>query len=489
MMGTAALRVFALQNAIPLIDRSITDCLIIFTRYPLPGKAKTRLIPAIGAEAAAQLQRKMTEHTLRQAWIWQAGIDPETRQRTGGKTEIWFARSDSRSDSQSDSRSDSRSDSQSDSSEASDQQQMQAWLGSQWHYRAQPEGNLGDRLIQAIQAAFATGMQRVVTIGTDCPGLNATRMRQAFTALDQADLVLGPALDGGYYLIGLRQFVPDLFAGIAWSTATVLQQTVEIAERLGLTVAYLEPLSDVDRAADLPVWQAIEQAQPWLSVVVPAFNEENRINPVVQSIRQTALIEIIVVDGGSDDRTVDRAMELGVTVLQTALGRSLQMNAGANAAAGKVLLFLHADTQLPSDFLIWIQQILMQPGTVAGAFELKIDGVQPGLRWVEWGVKWRSRLLQLPYGDQAIFVPAEIFQQTGGFPDLPIMEDFEWVRRLRHLGKIGIAPAPVLTSGRRWQQVGIWRTTWINQLVIAAYFLGLSPDRIARWYRGAGKLR
>lgn len=461
-----------MQTAIPTTP-SRSDRLIVFTRYPLAGKAKTRLIPAIGAEAAAVLQRQMTEHTLRQAWIWQMGVE-----NAAGSVTVWFARSEA--------------------SEAIDRQRLQDWLGTQWCYQPQAAGDLGERLIQAIQSAFAAGMQRVVTIGTDCPGLDASRMGQAFAALNRADVVLGPAIDGGYYLIGLRRLVPELFQGIAWSTETVLQQTVAIADRLGLSVAYLEPLADVDRPEDLAVWRSVQQTRPLLSIIIPVLNEESRIVEVVRSIWQQSSEEqpdaisppqkpeIIIVDGGSQDETVARSIELGVAVLHTSAGRAAQMNAGATAAAGDILLFLHADTQLPPQFLPLIQQTLAQPGIVAGAFELQIDGPQPGLRWIERGVKWRSRLFQLPYGDQAIFVKTAVFQQTGGFAELPIMEDFEWVCRLRRCGKIALAPAAVLTSGRRWQRLGVWRTTWINQLVIAAYFLGISPDWIARFYRGGG---
>jgi uncharacterized protein len=202
---------------------------------------------------------------------------------------------------------------------------------------------------------------------------------------------------------------------------------------------------------------------------------------------QPGLVEVIVVDGGSSDQTVERALQLGATVLRTTPGRAQQMNSGANAATGKLLLFLHADTHLPQNFLALVQQTLAQPGTIAGAFDLGIRGHQLGLRWVEWGVKWRSRRLQLPYGDQALFLAAHTFHQLGGFAELPIMEDFELVQRLRQRGRISIAPAQVITSGRRWQKLGVCQTTLINQLVIAAYFLGVSPNRIARFYRGVLK--
>lgn len=208
-------------------------CLIIFTRYPVAGKAKTRLIPALGAEGAANLQRQMTEHTLAQVQTLQ--------QQFALDVEVWFAATSARQ---------------------TEQQQMQNWLGNHWHYQPQQGNDLGERLLYAIQSAFVAQRQSVVTIGTDCPSLTANHIQQAFQLLSQHDLVLGPATDGGYYLIGLRRFIPDLFIGIAWSSETVLQKTVETATRLGLSIAYLDRLTDIDRPEDLGVWQAIQEAMP-----------------------------------------------------------------------------------------------------------------------------------------------------------------------------------------------------------------------------------
>jgi rSAM/selenodomain-associated transferase 2 len=159
------------------------------------------------------------------------------------------------------------------------------------------------------------------------------------------------------------------------------------------------------------------------------------------------------------------------------------MNVGAVAASGDILLFLHADTRLPIGFDVMVRTALAQPGIVAGAFALRIDAEMGSLRLVEWGVNVRSRFLQMPYGDQAIFLTRQIFNEIGGFPELPIMEDFELMQRLKSLGKIAFIPVPVITSARRWLQKGIWQTTLLNQIIIIAYYLGVSPMRIWSWYR------
>ncbi len=415
------------------------------------------------------LQRQMTEHTLRQV---EQLVSERLEQPEPIALEIWYA------------------------GEEGDRAQMQQWLGAKWNYQAQGTGDLGDRMARAFQAAFASGVEQVVIIGSDCPQLDADRLSQAFRSLQAHDLVLGEATDGGYYLIGLWQFVAELFVSIDWSTERVLQQTLEIAKRLSLSIAILEPLTDIDRPEDLPIWEAVRQEaeqsrlsalelsapnSPKLSVVIPVLNEADALAAILPTVLQDG-IEVIVVDGGSHDGTVARAK--GAKVIASQVGRAKQMNAGAAIATGETLLFLHADTRLPANFASWIEHTLEQPGTIAGAFELSIEGNQLGLRCVEWGVKWRSRLLQMPYGDQAIFLKADIFTALGGFADLPIMEDFELVQRLRALGKVAIAPAAVVTSGRRWQKLGILQTTLINQLVIAAYFLGVPPAAIGQWYRG-----
>ncbi|MBD2541354.1 TIGR04282 family arsenosugar biosynthesis glycosyltransferase [Coleofasciculus sp. FACHB-SPT36] len=193
------------------------ECLIVFTRYPEPGKAKTRLIPVLGEDGASNLHRQMTEHTLSQVRELQS--DRATR------VEVYFT--------------------------GGDQQLMEDWLGADIIYQPQGEGDLGQRMKSAFQTAFAAGMEGVAIVGTDCPGLDAKIMAQAFEQLNGHDLVLGPAIDGGYYLIGLRRIIPELFEEINWGTSEVREKTVAIAISLGLAVAYLPPLFDVDRPEDL----------------------------------------------------------------------------------------------------------------------------------------------------------------------------------------------------------------------------------------------
>lgn len=198
-------------------------CLIVFTRYPIPGKTKTRLIPALGAAGAADLHRQMTEHTLAQ--VRQLRAD-------GVAIEIHYAG-------------------------ATAERELADWLGADLVYRSQGDGDLGERMALSIETALQAGYDRVIIIGTDCPGLTADILQLAFEQLSDRDLVLGPAIDGGYYLIGLRRFMPELFVGISWGTSAVRQQTIEIAIELDLSMGNLPLLADIDRPEDLPIWKQL----------------------------------------------------------------------------------------------------------------------------------------------------------------------------------------------------------------------------------------
>jgi len=225
-----------------------------------------------------------------------------------------------------------------------------------------------------------------------------------------------------------------------------------------------------------------ETPRPEISVIIPALDEAGVIQSTIRSATpEDPAVEVLVVDGGSGDATPRLAAAAGATVLQTSPGRAAQMNAGAAAARGELLLFLHADTRLPPRFRPRVIKTLAAPSIVAGAFELGIDAPGWPFRAIEAVSNFRARFRGLPYGDQALFVPADAFHAVGGFPELPIMEDYELMRQLRRRGRIALIGPAVRTSPRRWRTIGPWRLTLLHQAIILGYHLGLDPGRLARW--------
>jgi hypothetical protein len=432
------------------------NCTLIFTRYPVAGQVKTRLIPALGADRAALLHRRMTENTVDIARS--ASACTPTVCFTGAR-----------------------------------ESRFRTWLGDRgMRYMKQPSGNLGSRLTKAFLHALTGGTERVVAIGTDVPSLSSEILDRAFDALDQHDVVLGPAADGGYYLIGMKRLHPALFEQVSWGTEKVLAQTQHAMQHLGLRCSLLPVLPDVDRPVDVqplrtdPRFIDVFSGPPLLSVIIPTLNEAAALPQTLRRVRTGCNLEIILADGGSSDATAQIAAENGAHFLQTDGGRGAQQNAGAQAANGRHLLFLHADTLPPEGYDKTIRKTLLDLTTVAGAFRLRIKSSSPALRLIEMGANLRSHLLQCPYGDQGLFLEKRVFREAGGFRPLPILEDFDLVRRLRQRGRIATVDTSVTTDARRWKHLGALRTTCINQCMIAGFYMGLSPARLAQFYRKDG---
>jgi len=434
--------------------------LIIFTRYPEPGTTKTRMIPALGAGGAADLQRWMTDHLV-------AKVKPLIEQWSL-TVEVRF--------------------------EGGSERLMREWLGPSFSYRHQGRGDIGRRMQRSLADGFQEGYTSIVIIGSDVPDISSAIIHRAFEELQKNSLVLGPAGDGGYYLIGLQkvdenQAYPELFEAINWGTSEVLSQTIAAAHQIGIGYALLDTLKDVDRPADLKVWnralrsQSNLTAKKHISIIIPTLNEANVVGETITRLLKSEQVEILVVDGGSSDGTDEIARELGARVLATAPSKAGQMNAGAAEAQGAVLLFLHADTRLPENFEEKVLTAAARRGFCAGAFTLEIDSTDRGMRFIERAANWRARIFKMPYGDQALFVSRNLFLEIGGFADYPIMEDFELVRRLKKKGKIAILPDSVKTSPRRWQNLGVLTTWLLNQIILVAYFIGIPPRRLASWYR------
>jgi rSAM/selenodomain-associated transferase 2/rSAM/selenodomain-associated transferase 1 len=425
----------------------------IFAKPPVAGRVKTRLAAALGPERAAALARAFLDDTIAavRALPW-AQVALASTEPVPGDVPVLL----------------------------------------------QGEGDLGARiervLCNALQLApFA------IAIGADAPALPRRLLEAARDALQRADAVLGPAYDGGFYLLGLRRCPEGLLADLPWSRSDTFVRTLARLRERGLRTELIDPWFDVDRAEDLehlralieggaidaPRTASLLEAFRRISVIIPVLDEERRVGPLLAELHGRGFAEVIVVDGGSRDRTVEIARAacwLRPRVATAPRGRASQMNAGARLATGDVLLFLHADASLPAGAAAHVEGALADPRVIAGAFRtwhVRDDGRSaPWLHLADL----RSRYSGLPYGDQALFVRREAFWKAGGFPEQPLMEDLELSRRLRRLGRIAIVKSSVRVSGRRFLAHPIRDTLFVNAFPLL-YRLGVPAASLARFYR------
>lgn len=418
-----------------------TLSLILFTRLPQSGRSKTRLIPALGAEGAADLQRRMTRLAVARAWSFCA-VAPGRRlviAHDGGS-----------------------------------ENEMREWLGP-LDFLPQGEGDLGEKLQRCVAAEFTLGARAVIVIGADCPRLDHAILESAARALENREITFGPASDGGYYLVGLRKPTPAIFSDIPWGTGEVLAVSIQRARQSGCEPAPLAQLHDVDEPPDLPDALAALDESRRVSVIIPTFNEAENLTHLLPRLTAARPHEILVADGGSSDESTKIAESLGAKVVQAARGRARQMNAAASVATGEFLLFLHADTDPPDHFPALVAATLEQPMVAAGAFRFALREPLFGGALIEKGVALRCAFRQLPYGDQGLFVRRTLCASLCGFPDLPRLEDLEMVRRLRALGRIAITPEAARTSSRRWREAGIVRTFLRHQATLFSYYFRAKP--------------
>ncbi len=227
----------------------------------------------------------------------------------------------------------------------------------------------------------------------------------------------------------------------------------------------------------------------WFSIIVPAFHEEEIINESIDSLKRLdsdKRSEIIVVDGAREKDTLGAIHGNDVIKISSERGRARQMNAGASAARGEILIFLHADTELPAPALKKIHALMKQGRYVGGAFDLGIKSNKLIFRIIEKVASRRSRLSRIPFGDQAIFIRREYFDRIGGYKEIPIMEDAELMKRIKRSGdRIWIFDDRVMTSPRRWEKEGVVYCTLRNWVLQVLYRLGVSPQKLALFYKSS----
>ncbi|GAK61561.1 glycosyltransferase involved in cell wall biogenesis [Candidatus Vecturithrix granuli] len=223
------------------------------------------------------------------------------------------------------------------------------------------------------------------------------------------------------------------------------------------------------------------------SCIIPALHEAEGINACLERLFRHVtpdICEVIVVDGDAEGSTIRQITYPNVVTFCALRGRGAQMNAGARQARGERLIFLHADTVLPANALVLVQETLAKPDFVAGAFTLRFDSPRMAFRLIELAASWRYRFTRLPYGDQAIFMTRAYFWKIGGFAEIPLMEDLDLMRRTKRRGdRICILPDAVTTSARRWEQEGVLYCVLRSWILASLFCAGVSPRTLSRYYR------
>lgn len=439
--------------------------LCVFAKAPQQGQVKTRLARSLGEPAAAELACAFLVDT------WQLAT------RVGAARTVLAV---------------------------SGEQQALPALQPAPEMWAQGDGDLGERMERALSRALAEGARWAIVLGADLPGLPASRLAQAVAALERgAPAVLGPAEDGGFYLLGLSRCPPGLLAGLPWSAAAMRHRTLQRLAGRGLEPELIDGWYDIDEPPDLErlrrdmatgrvrapdTARVLARVSPRISVVIPMLDEEARIGQRLDELAETPGVdEIVVVDGGSCDRSRDIVTAHpadNLQLLSAARGRAQQMNAGARAARGTVLLFLHADSELPRDAGYWVEAALSDPQAVAGAFRTwHVADAEPGRRalWLHLA-DLRSRYRRRPYGDQALFVRREVFDRLGGFAPIPLMEDLEFSGRLCREGRVRVVPTNVRVSGRRFLAHPLRDGLLVNVFPLL-FRVGVPPALLARVYQ------
>ncbi len=411
----------------------MTGTILVYLKYPEPGRVKTRLAATLGAEHAAELYRTWIGHVLERM----QPLRPKVRivGAFDGAAESAFA----------------------------------PWSGLVDAWWPQPAGELGARLDAGFKQHAANGP--VFAIGTDCLELDAQRIQDAVASLQNFDTVFGPANDGGYYLVGMARYLSGFFEGIRWSSPDTLQDHLDRCRDKNWSVTLLPPLNDIDTEAD---WKAylVRRDDVSLAVVISAINEAAALPCTLESLaKQTATADrVLIVDCGSRDDTREVTARYRADVLDSMTpGRGHQIAAGVDACSQAFIVVAHADMRFPPDALARIREHLhAQPDCPGGCLGHCFDSARTAYRIIEWFDQRRARAGQ-SYGDQCQFFRRTALQRVGGFPAQPIMEDVELAARLRKLGVPAALECPVLVSPRRFEQRGVLRTLWQNWRFRRAY--------------------
>jgi len=428
---------------------------MVFLRYPEPGKVKSRLAADIGRQPAADLYARLVRRTL--------GVVGDF-QRTRSRLRVLLFYDPPESE----------------------EAVKQGYPGP-WQFVAQAGCDLGERMAHAFRDAQGRGWQHAVLIGTDIADLQLTDLEDGFQALEEGQAVLGPAADGGYYLIGLNRPCEAVFQSQAWGSESVFERTRATLGTRGFSVKILKQRTDVDREEDLSHPGLRDLVRHRVSVVIPTLQPVDDLQPLLAALEAQLWPEdeIILVQGREHPQDDQATIGSRVRLLRSPQGRGLQLNRGAHAASGDLFWFLHSDCLPPANFGYYIRKLTTAPHFALGCFQLAFSPTSAALDAIARWVDIRTRYFGLPYGDQGLFCRRESFEKVGGFRKAFLMEDVDFVRSMRSLGKILVIPEKITASPERYVKGGIIKNSLRNHLLLLLYRLGVDDRTLySLYYRG-----
>ncbi len=406
-----------------------SNAYVIFTREPVPGETKTRLMPYYTAEQCAELHKCILRD-----------IAEEMRGRcfdivvayTGGTPQF-----------------------------------LRNTFGKSVRYIEQRGDGLGERMENAIHDVLDMGYEKVVLTGSDIPELEADTIETSFAMLSVSDVVIGPTSDGGYYLIGLKEPHHEVFDVKTYGVSTVFEQTVDSIRKTGLKIEIVDEYNDIDTKEDIAQLRRRIAENGWtvctdtahfinetlkISVIIPTYNEEKTVISMMEQLAAYASgnrgVEIIFADGGSTDSTIS-LLGNKFRVITGSKGRGIQLNEGALNSSGDVLFFLHCDSVLPSDFIEEIKRCMMHHAV--GCFGIRFSSRNLFMLTNRIISNHRAAIRGIPFGDQGVFIDRTLFFELGMFPEIPLMEDYEFSLKLKRYGiRPGMTRKRILTSARRY---------------------------------------
>lgn len=426
--------------------------LLVFMRYPEAGKVKTRLSGEIGAARAASVYEKLLRRTL--------GVVSDFKHQNPGLRVLLFH------------------------TPGDPVQNLEKKFSGPWGFYPQVGGHLGERMENAVDAAFSLGAKKVVLIGSDISDIEPGDLEEAFLKTGEGAAALGPASDGGFYLIGLDRKCGAPFDFTEWGAGDIFARTERQLARSGLRVETVPRRSDVDRPSDLPLLDSDPVLGKRLTVVIPTLDAPEKLSPLIDFLENRIWPgdEIIVVRGRPSGETgVTRKSGL-LTHARCPRGRGIQQNFGAMLAEGDLLFFLHDDTIPPPDFPYHVRKLCGRKDVALGCFRLAFYPTSPSMGLISKWANLRTSMFKLPYGDQGLFCRRDVFEKAGGFRHRYMLEDVDLVKRGLELGKQVMAPREVHSSPDRYLRKGPLAASLENHMIMLLYLLGVSEKEIYSIY-------